>query len=426
MTALKIKGSPLLGRIMQTKKRILLLRGGSSSTKTYSICQAIAQWLLTGRFLKDEPVTSGVFSIIRKYSATLDKSVLRDFQKVLEDTGHLDTVIHNKTNKTYEFNHGGHKRIVEFFGADDERKLRGPRRDYLYCNEANEINYLIEFHQLNVRTRKRIVLDFNPDDIDSWLNVEIEQGRALGYKDDNGVFHEGDVDVIISTYKDNPFLSEQEVKEIENLKHVDEMLWVIYCKGEYGSVQGRVFKNVQIMRNGVPLKARLLAYGLDFGYTNDPTALIGVFQTGDELYCEEMIYARGLTNDDIADILDAQGFDKRDEIIADCAEPKSIEELTRRGYNVKPVSKGKDSINFGLDIMLQHNLWTIDNSPNIMKEFRKYCWIENKDGEYVNKPIDKYNHGIDAIRYVCMAKIKKRKPMENRVRRKPRTYEIYA
>ncbi len=408
---LHLKVSPLYERILGCKKRIILLRGGSSSTKTYSVCQAIAQWLAMGQFLQDEPLMSGVFSVFRRYSATLDKSVMRDFENILFKTDALAEYVRNgkikqnKSDKTFTYFDGTNKRVVEFCGADDEQKVRGARRDYLYCNEANELNFKKEFHQLNIRTHLRVIVDFNPDDIESWLNTELELKRAITKKD---------VDVVVSTYKDNPFLNEQEKQEIRDLKDVDEMLYIIYNKGEYGTPKGRVFKKVDYHPSGVPLSAKLVGHGLDFGYANDKTALTAVYlvrsdgledDKRDSLFFEKILYEKGMTNNDIADKLDAIGFDRHDEIIADCAEPKSIEELCRRGYNVKPVSKGKDSINYGIMIMKQYKLWVIDNSPEIMTEFRKYKYTELKDGTFVNKPIDKFNDGIDSIRYVCMTKL---------------------
>lgn len=373
------------------------------------MCQSIIQWLVTGQYLNDEPLMTGIFSVFRKHSATLDKSVLRDFENIMHSNPVLNDLLvkgvvkQNKSDKTFTYDDENNKRVVEFCGADDEQKLRGPRRDYLYCNEANELGYHKEFFQLNVRTRRRVIVDFNPDDAESWLNTELELNRA--------VRGEKDVDIIVSTYHDNPFLSEQEKKEIENLKFVDEMLYTIYAKGDYGVPKGRVFKKVDYQPSGVPLDAILIGYGLDFGYTNDPTALVAIYKskykgkdpdTRDFLFFEEIIYKTGLTNSDIADILDAQGFDNRSQIWADCSEPKSIEELRRRGYNVQPVTKGKDSINYGIDIMKRYKLMVVDNSPSIMKEFRKYKYMENKDGTFINKPVDKYNHAIDGIRYCCM------------------------
>lgn len=418
---LRLKVSPLYQRILKCTKRILLLRGGSSSTKTYSVLQAIMQWLATGQFLQDAPLKDGIFSVFRKYSATLDKSVLRDFQDITNKTEAIDKLVkqgiikQNKSNKTFTYDDGTNKRLVEFCGADDEQKLRGPRRDYLFCNEANELNFKKEFHQLNIRTRRRVIVDFNPDDIDCWLNTELEQKRAVT---------EGDVDIVTSTYKDNPFLTDVERQEIESLKNVDDLLWIVYAKGEYGTPKGRVFKNVNYNPSGVPLDAKLIAHGLDFGYTNHPTALIAVYlgknkggmdDERDSLFFEEILYETRLTNDDIADRLDATGFDVQDEVLADSAEPKSIEELCRRGYNVKPAKKGRDSVNYGIDIMKQYKLWVAGNSPNIMKEFRKYKWLEDKNGDFVNVPIDKFNHAIDAIRYVCMERLIKTVPRKTKV-----------
>ena len=297
---IKFQHSPLWQKIYNSKKRILLLRGGSGSSKTYSMCQIMVDWLLTGNFLgKIEP--KGVWSVVRKHSTTLDKSVMRDAQNVLSSLNFYPKF--NKSTKTYE--HNG--RILEFFGADDEQKLRGGRRDFLYCNEANELNFLKEFHQLNLRTRKRIFLDFNPDDEDVWLNTEIEMKRAAT---------KGDVDIIKSTYKDNPFLSPVEVNEIEHLQKIDPMLWQIYGLGEYGKMQGLVFDDVNIVTE-IPENAKFIARGLDFGYSNDPSGLYDLFMMDNELYFNELIYERGLTNDDISKKMTQLNLNKSSEIFAD-------------------------------------------------------------------------------------------------------------
>jgi len=316
----------------------------------------------------------------------------------------MDLIVENKTNKTFTYDDGKSTRVVEFFGADDEQKVRGPRRDYLYCNEANELNFEKEFNQLNLRTRKKVIVDFNPDDPDSWLNQELELKRAIRKENP-------DVDIIKSTHHDNPFMSKMEHDEIENLKNVDHMLWVIYAKGDYGRMMGLVFPETHTIRNGIPQNAQLLAYGLDFGYSNHPSALVGVYKLNNELYIDEIFYETGLTNTDIADKLDGMGFDKHDQIFADCAEPKSIEELRRRGYNIAPAKKGKDSINYGINLMKQQKIWVTEESLNIIKEFRKYKWKEGTDGNLTNVPVDAFNHAIDAIRYVTMEMVTRSKPI---------------
>ena len=392
--------SKLYPRLLKSRKRILLLRGGSGSTKTYSVCQAIAVWLVTGNLLGVDERQKGLsnFSVVRKHNATHDKAALRDFKNILLEYGLMKFVTENKTNKTFTYEDGDYTRVVEFFGADDEQKVRGPRRDFLYCNEANELHFEKEFNQLNLRTRKKVIVDFNPDDPDNWLNQEIELKRAIT---------KGDIDIEVSTHWDNPFMSKQEHDEIENLKNIDRMLWQIYAKGEYGRMVGQIFTNTESIRNGIPHNAKLLAYGLDFGYSNHPSALVGVYKLNNDLYIDEIFYETGLTNTDIADKLDGMGFDKHDEVYADCAEPKSIEELKRRGYNIIPAKKGKDSINYGINLMKQQKIWVTEESQNILKEFRKYKWKEDMNGELMNKPVDAFNHAIDAIRYVCMEKLEK-------------------
>lgn len=334
---------------------------------------------------------SGVWSTVRKYSTTLDATVIRDFEEELNKQEVFGLIKQNKTKKTYEY--GG--RMVEFIGADDQQKLRGTKRKILYCNEANELNYREEFFQLLMRTEEDIFLDFNPDDETIWLNTEIEQKRAI---------EKQDVEIIVSNYKDNTFLSQTIVDEIEYLQSTDPEFWKVYGLGEYGRKHGLIFENWRVCEK-IPEGAELVAYGKDFGFTNDPTTLIAVYRQNGELWLRELIYQRGLTNSDISDKLKSLNISNQHEIVADSAEPKSIEELTRLGWWITPAEKGADSIKNGIDILKRYKINVTSDSPNLMKEFRSYKWAENKDGQPMNKPVDFFNHCMDAIRYVALNKL---------------------
>ena len=343
----------------------------------------------------------GLVRVVRKYQATIKNSVQVDFEQCLTDMDLWDLVDHNKTDKTYVFKDGKNIRKVVFSGADDQQKLRGMAQDILYCNEANELGYKTEFFQLSMRTRYFIEIDHNPSDETSWTNVEVEQNREV---------NEGDVDTIISTFRDNPFLPESMIKEIERLKESDPVYYEIYAEGNYGQIRGLVFPPFK-ESPAIPVEAKFLGYGMDFGYTNDPTTLIGMWIRDGDLFIEEFIYQTGLTNSDIADKLDLLGIDKQDEIFADCAEPKSIQELCNRGYNVRACKKGADSIIYGIELVKQHVVFIVETSLNVKKEFKHYKWLEDKEGNALNKPIDKFNHAIDAIRYLLMAKVDHRQPV---------------
>jgi len=377
--------TPIFTKNRNTTKKIVVNRGGTRSSKTYSIAQLCALWLVSGEMGKGNYIHKGVWSTVRKHQTTLEKTVVRDFEEILLNNGWYDLIDHNKTKKTYSYD----GRLVEFFGADDQQKLRGAKRNILYCNEANELEYKSEFFQLLMRTTDRIFIDFNPDDEDIWINTELEQKRSLD---------KGDVETIVSTYKDNTFLPQTLVEEIEYLQKTDPEFWKIYGLGEYGNITGLVYDTVTMV-NEIPSNAKFVCYGLDFGFTNDPTAVVEIYRHDQDLYINELIYESGLTNEDIANRLKQFGVTRQQEVICDSAEPKSIEELYRQGINAKPTKKGADSIKNGIDVLKRFKIHLTNKSTNIRKEFRSYKWAVDKTGKSIGKPIDKFNHGMDAIRY---------------------------
>ena len=323
-----------------------------------------------------------MFSIVRKSLPSLKLSVMRDFFEILNTLDLYDETCHNKSEHTYKLNNN----LFEFISLDQPQKKRGAKRHYLFCNEANELTWE-DFFQLLVRTEEKIFMDYNPSDSHHWIYDK--------------VITREDCTFIKSTYLDNPFLGEELVKEIERLRGTDEEYWKIYGLGERGFSKSIIFSNVQIVGQ-VSEDAKLVATGLDFGYTNDPTALVEVYEQEGELIFNELIYERGLTNQDVARRLHSFGIDRRRPIFADSAEPKSIEEIYRLGFNVKPTFKGKDSINIGIDLLRRYKLKVTANSTSLINEFNNYKWQEDKNGYLLNKPIDNYNHAIDALRYAVM------------------------
>jgi phage terminase large subunit len=206
-----------------------------------------------------------------------------------------------------------------------------------------------------------------------------------------------DAEFFVTTYKDNPFLDSNLVAEIERLKEVDETYWRIYGLGQKAQSKLLVFNYEEI--STIPDEARFIAYGLDFGYTQDPTALVSVYLYDDKIYLDEHIYQNGMTNKDIVDVMRSLNIDRRVNIFADSSEPKSINEIHSFGFNVKPTAKGPDSINIGIDMMRRYKIHITTRSTNLIKEFRNYKYIQDKDGKATNRPVDAFNHGIDASRY---------------------------
>jgi phage terminase large subunit len=376
---LKIQATTVFQNNWDASTRYVVNIGGSRSTKTYSILQL----LIVKALESTEPL---VISIVRKSLPALRISVMRDFFNILRSLDLYDAELHNKTENTYQLNQS----MVEFFSIDDAQKRRGTKRDILFVNEANELDWE-DFFQLQIRTTTQIFLDFNPSET-FWYNDQIQS--------------RDDVTTIHSTYKDNPYLNDDQVNEIERLQHTDKQYYQIYALGQFAGAFDRIYQYIPI--DDIPTNvAKLVALGMDFGFTNDPTTLVEVWKDGrDGIYLNELIYEQGLTNGDIAALLGQYGVDKYIEIIADSAEPKSIEEIRRFGFNIKPAHKGPDSINNGIDILKRHQIHVTKQSVNLIKELNNYKWFTDKNNNKLNKPVDMFNHALDAVRYVALNKLK--------------------
>jgi phage terminase large subunit len=287
----------------------------------------------------------------------------------------------NKSNLTYKFSNGSY---IEFFSADQPDKLRGARRDILFINECNNVSFE-SYQQLAIRTKKFIYLDYNPTN-EFWVHTEL--------------INEPTSDFIILTYKDNEALDPAIVKEIEKAKEKAKTSaywdnwWKVYGLGQIGTLDGVIFNNWKSI-DTIPIEARLIGYGLDFGYTNDPTSIVEVYKYNDLRILNEICYNKGLSNSQIAKYINTKL-----PVYCDSAEPKSIDELKTYRINSLPVTKGKDSINYGIQIMQEKEYLITKHSTNLINELRKYSWDKDKKtGAKLNKPIDAYNHAIDAVRY---------------------------
>jgi phage terminase large subunit len=348
--------------------------------------QIFARWLLSGNIRKGQRIGKGVASVVRKTLPALKATAQKDFEEILNDWGFYNKVVYRAVERTYSYN----GRTVEFFSVDDQQKVRGRKRNILFCNEANELHYNTDFFQLLIRTTDLIFLDLNPSDPYTWVNTELEQKRQ----------HErGDVDVIVSTYKDNPFLSQELQQEIEGIK--DPQLRKVYVLGQYGTIKGLVFPHIEIV-NEMPTGLKKRAIGLDFGYTNDPTAAVMCGILGEKLYIDEILYLRGLQNHQIA-----KRLPKGIEIYCDSAEPKSIKDLQGYGLWAKPTKKGRDSILNGISLLKKYTICITARSVNGLREQKQYKYKTDANGQPTNKPIDDFNHFWDAVRYYALMKLSK-------------------
>jgi phage terminase large subunit len=378
--------TPVFEKNFDSKKKIVINRGGTRSSKTYSLAQLFVIFLFTD-------TDKSINSIVRKTLPALKATAMRDVIEVLHSNDLYQYVTHNKTENFITYNGN----MLEFFSVDDEQKVRGRKRKRLWANEANELNFHTEFRQLILRTTGQVYLDFNPDDENVWINTEIEQKRF---------FDKGDVEIIVSNYLDNTFLDQATIEEIEYLRKTDPQFWKVFGLGEYGKITGLVFEQFKVVEK-IPEGAKLTGYGLDFGFTNDPTACLEVYQQDGELWINELIYETGLTNPDISDRLNSLGVKRHEEIIADSAEPKSVQELYNLRWNVKPALKGKDSIRNSIDILKRYPLNVTAKSVNLIKELKRYKWAVDKNGQSLSTPIDSFNHAIDALRYLALNKLAK-------------------
>jgi len=373
-------------KILKLRKRVRVVQGGTSSSKTFSIIPLLIQYAM---------FTNGAeISIVAESIPHLRRGAIRDFLKIMDWTGNFIPDDWNASSFTYRF---PNKSYIEFFSAGDESKLRGARRDVLFMNEANNINW-DAYYQLAIRTRKFIYIDYNPTS-EFWAHTELIPDKR-------------NTDFIILTYKDNEALEPAIIKEIEAAREKGKTSeywqnwWNVYGLGQVGSIQGAIFSTFEQVKQEEINDAELIALGLDWGFTNDPTALVAVYRKNGKVLLHELIYEAGLTNQDIGERMRALGVNKSHEIIADSAEPKSIEELRRMGFRMTAAVKGQDSVRQGIDILQRHDLAVTETSLNLIKELRNYKWATDKAGKTLNEPIDAYNHGVDGVRYVALMKLK--------------------
>lgn len=302
----------------------------------------------------------------------------------------------NKTSLTYNFGNGSY---IEFFSADSPDKLKGARRDILYINECNNVTF-DAYIQLSVRTRGDIYLDYNPDRM-FWAMTEVES--------------EPDAEKIILNYLDNEALDESVIKQFQINREKAEVseYWKNWCRvyidGEVGSLEGVIFNNWRAV-DIVPNTAEIIGIGMDFGFTNDPTAAVAVYKGDDKIYIDELFYETGLKNSDIDRLLAQNLPHKNIEIFADSSDPKTIAEIKSRGWRISGVNKVKGGISWGIGLMQEKELLVTRRSLNVIDEFRNYQWKKDSTGMKTNIPIDAYNHACDAIRYLFMSKLGGKNP----------------
>ena len=365
-----------LDKLQQLDSRVKIVRGGTSAGKTICILLILIDYAIRNKGKE--------ISVVSESVPHLRRGAFKDFLGLLKGMNRYKDGQLNKSTLKYTFTNGSY---IEFFSTDQPDKLRGARRTDLYINECNNIPF-DAYQQLVVRTSGNIWLDYNPSAL-FWVDKEL-----IG-KDDT--------DFITLTYKDNDSLPISIVKEIEKAKEKAKTStywanwWRVYGLGEVGSLEGACIPDWKEI-DTVPSEARLLGYGMDFGYSVDPTTLIALYKWNDAYVYDEVLYQKGMLNRDISRFLESH--DIRENITADSAEPKSIAELQGYGHNIHGVSKGRDSVVYGINLMNQNEIYVTSRSKNLKRELGGYIWATDKEGNKTQKPSGLHPDCIDAARYI--------------------------
>ncbi len=362
------------------KARIRAIPGGTSASKTISILL----WLTNLAQCDKAPTLT---SVVSESIPHLKRGAMRDFKNIMKEHKYWRDANWNATDSIYTFETGSQ---IEFFSTDNGDKLRGARRDRLFMNEANNCTF-DAFEQLEVRTKDFIYLDWNPSN-EFWYYTDVKLQRT-------------DVEECTLTYKDNEALPLAIVQAIEQ-RMSRKGWWQVYGLGQLGEVEGKIYKNWQII-DEIPKEAKFVRRGLDFGYTNDPSSLVDVHYYNGAYILDELVYAKGLSNKQIADYA-LNG----EQVLAaaDSAEPKSIDELRSYGMNVIAAPKGKDSVRHGIQLVQEQVIMVTKRSVNIIREYRNYLWATDKNGRILNEPEHAYSHSMDAVRYAFVTMLREGKP----------------
>jgi phage terminase large subunit len=372
------KGSVLYEANLNLSKDVAVNQGGSSSGKTYSILQVLFTKAIESKC---------IITIAGQDVPNLKAGALRDALDIYNDSTDLQSLVtfYNKSERIFTFANGS---IMEFKSYKNQQDAKSGKRDYLFMNEANGMPYIVWF-ELEIRTKKKSYIDYNPNS-EFWVHEKL-----IGKEN---------VQLFISDHRHNPFVPQKVRDKLEALRFKDIELFKVYGRGLTGKIEGLIFRNYNLV-DKIPEGAKLIAYGMDFGFTNDPTTCLAVYQQDGELWVQEHIYSTGLTNPMIGDKLKELGIEPHIEIVADSAEPKSIMEIYNQRFNIKGAKKGKDSIKSSIDILKRYVINITRDSVNLNKELLSYKWSEDKEGKQLNVPVDFNNHLIDALRYVALNKL---------------------
>jgi phage terminase large subunit len=369
-------------KLLKLRKRTKLVPGGTSAGKTIGIMQILIDKSQSDKSPKLTSITSESFPHLRR-------GAIRDFLSIMQTHNYFKEERWSKTDFTYTFETGS---VIEFFSADQPGKVAGPRRDRLYGNEVNNIGKS-QWDQMVIRTREEVWADWNPV-TDFWAYEEYGIDDSVS----PATTTDPDAEVCILTYKDNEALEPSIVNEIERRAEKNNQWGRVYAQGLRGEVEGRIFSNWRMV-DDIPHEARLVKRGLDFGYTNDPSGLLDVYEYNGGFIFDEQLYQKGMSNKAIADFINSLP-NRQTLVVADSSEPKSIDELRIYGINVIGANKGQGSINQGISFIQSKSISYTKRSINLAKEYRNYMWLKDKQtDQFINKAQDFMNHLLDPARY---------------------------
>lgn len=370
-------------KILAMKKRLKIIQGGTSAGKTIATLLILIDRAMTEK--------GKLISVVSETLPHLRRGAMRDFLAIMENHRYYEDKRWNKSDLIYTFHTGTR---IEFFSADQPGKVRGPRRNDLFINEANNVP-LETFTQLAIRTDGDIYIDYNPVKT-FWVHEKV-------------IPHQ-EHDFIILTYKDNEALSQTIVNEIESRRH-NKNFWKVYGLGEIGELEGQIYRGWTIV-DGIPHTAAFERFGLDYGYSNDPSAIVAVYRHDGGWILDEVCYQKGLSNKQLSDVVLSQS-ERPDQgkglVVADSAEPKSIDEMKMHGVNITAAEKGKDSVNNGIQLVQDQRISVTKRSVNLIREYRNYLWETDRDGKVLNVPEHHFSHSMDAVRYAMASMLKRPK-----------------
>jgi phage terminase large subunit len=382
MTELKVDTTITFSNAWDSKAKIQLHQGSARSGKSF----ALLQYLIVKAISETQ-----LISVVRKTFPALRTSAIRDFKDIMRGMDLWDDNRWMATEHTYTFDNDS---VIEFFSTDSAEKLKGLRRNILWIDEANELNSE-QFMQLAIRTTGQIILSYNPSfSPKHWIIKE------LSVRDD--------VQTYITTYRDNPYLPEEQVRFIEKYRETNPRYWQTYGLGQFAVNEKQIY-DFEVIDEFDFDTAEFVCFGLDIGYVSDPTALVAIWKSGDKIIVNEHIYQRGLITQQIIDIL-KENVDSRDIIIVDSSEPRLIDEIKKGGFPLaRGVKKGKDSIQWGIDLVKKYRIVVPKANTNLIEELYSYEWVDDGNGGVTNVPVDANNHLLDAMRYGVMEQMNAKK-----------------